>query len=157
MKTKRSISRKTKKLPLSPRPLGKLIYQSDFYKWTQLQAALLRQGKTENLDLENLIEEIESLGRSDKRALKSYLIVLLMHLLKCEFQPSKRTTSWKRSIDNSRQEIHLILDDSPSLRTEIKKLIPVAYEYAKERASTETGISREKFPDICPWKQEDLL
>ncbi len=157
IKNKKTVKARSKKMALSL-PLQPIsTYETDFYNWTKTQSELLKQGDLSHLDIENLIEEIESLGRSDKRALKSHLIILLMHLLKCEFQPSKKTVSWTRSINNSKTEIQLILDDSPSLKAELNGIIKLAYQYAKEKASDETGIAVSKFPKECPWKKEELI
>ncbi|MBA3603112.1 MAG: DUF29 domain-containing protein [Parachlamydiaceae bacterium] len=98
------------------------LYEKDFYKWTEEQAELLKEGKYENLDIEHLREEIESLGKSDKRALKSYLIIILQHLLKINYAPGwqENSNSWMTSIENSKIEIRLLLEDSPSLKKKIK-------------------------------------
>src|SRR5215831_11171986 len=93
------------------------LYDQDFYAWTQEQAALLREGAVHELDLGNLAEEIESLGKSDRRALGSHLRNLVMHLHKWQYQPDGRFTghSWESSIINARDEIAMILEDSHSL------------------------------------------
>jgi Domain of unknown function DUF29 len=135
------------------------LYDEDFYKWTKTQASLLKSKKAQlsDLDIKNLIEEIESLGISDKRSLKNHLINLLMHLLKKEYQPEKHTRSWDKSIQNARIQINLLLEDSPSLKQEIKKEYKSAYEYARKKANVETGLDIEKFPSECPWNIKDVL
>lgn len=134
-------------------------YDKDFCKWTRSQARLLKTGDLENLDIPNLIEEIESLGRSDRRSLKSHLIILLQHLLKKKFQPERKesTNSWNSSISNSRLEINLILDDSPSLKRELNTMLNVAYTYARKKAALETGIKESKLPETCPWTFDDAM
>src|SRR5262245_42581512 len=94
------------------------LYDQDFYTWTQEQAALLREGAVQELDLMHLAEEIESLGKSDRRALGSHLRNLVLHLLKWQYQPRGRETgqSWRSSIRNARAEITTLLEDSPSLQ-----------------------------------------
>jgi hypothetical protein len=91
-------------------------YEKDFYAWTQEQANLIRQGKFNEIDTLHIIDEIESMGRSEKRALKSRLAVLLMHLLKWQYQPTFRGVSWTITIRNQRWEIAELLEDNPSLQ-----------------------------------------
>src|SRR4029078_2627774 len=99
----------------------KLEYDRDFFKWTKTQSSLLKKGHLEELDASNFIEEIESLGRNDKRSLRSYMIVLLLHLLKLEYQSEKQqdSNSWKTSIFNATRDIKFLIEDSPSLRNEL--------------------------------------
>lgn len=134
-------------------------YEKDFYKWLFDQAKLLKKKAFDKIDLENIIEEIESLGRSDKRALRSHLRILLMHMIKMEYQPHGmgNSLSWKKSISNARHEIKMLTDDSPSLKKMIVQFIPEAYEFAKDDASLETGIPVEVFPKECPWKISEIL
>src|SRR5262252_9818951 len=100
-------------------------YDEDFYTWTQEQAALLREGAVQELDLANLAEEIESLGKSDRRALGSHLRNLMLHLLKWQYQPSGRQTghSWRASIRNARLEIAVLLEDSHTYEREVPQLL----------------------------------
>lgn len=93
-------------------------YETDFYQWTQQQAALMRQGEFNrvDLDIENIAEEIESMGRRDRYALRSYLHSILMHLLKWQPQPERRGTSWRLSIKNGRHQVDILMEDSPSLQ-----------------------------------------
>ncbi len=101
------------------------LYEQDFYAWTQEQAALLREGALHDLDVTHLAEEMESLGKSDRRALGSHLRNLVLHLLKWHGQPTGRDTghSWRSSIRNARAEIAVLLEDSPSLRREVSGLL----------------------------------
>jgi hypothetical protein len=132
-------------------------YEKDFYKWAKIQANLLKKGDFEKLDLNNVIEEIEALGRSERRELKSRMIVLLMHLLKREYQPNKRTQSWDKTIRNERTEISIVLDDSPSLRREMKKVMEEAYSYAVSKAAEETKLPEKTFPKECPWDLKAVM
>ncbi|WP_236786850.1 DUF29 domain-containing protein [Allochromatium tepidum] len=132
-------------------------YNEDFFLWTQQQAALLRQGQWSTLDAANLAEEIESMGKSDRRSLASHLITLLLHRLKWDYQPTRRGTSWRLSIRNARREIGLILDDSPSLRRQLPDLIETAYATARRDAAEETGLPLATFPECCPFAIERLL
>ncbi len=135
------------------------LYEQDFYQWTQEQAALLRKGAWHALDVTNLVEEVESLGISQKHALGSHLKNLVMHLLKWRYQPSGRQTghSWRSSIDNARDEIAMILEDSPSLRREVPGLLARRYSTACRLAHDETGLPLATFPETCPWTVAQIL
>jgi hypothetical protein len=134
-------------------------YDEDFYAWTQEQAALLREGAVLELDLTNLAEEIESLGKSDRRALASHLRTLVMHLLKWQYQPGGRLTghSWASSIQNARDEIAMILEDSHSLVPTVPALLARRYPLARQHAATETRLPLAIFPPACPWTPEQVL
>jgi hypothetical protein len=106
------------------------LYEQDFYLWTQITAKQLKENKFNEIDIKNLIEEIESIGRSEKRELKSRLIVLLMHLLKWHYQPEKRSESWRSTITEQRICIEGLLEDSPSL----KPLLPEVFEDCYQKA-----------------------
>jgi len=132
-------------------------YEKDFFKWTKQQANYLEKKLFKNLDLQNLIEEIESLGKSEKRELRNYMVNLLMHKLKKEYQPSKYTKSWDNTISNCLTAIDLIIEDSPSLKSKVPEIFSTSYEYAKQKAVNETGLDEEVFPEECPWKIEEVL
>jgi hypothetical protein len=134
-------------------------YDQDFYAWTQEQAALLREGALDDLDVTHLAEEIESLGKSDRRALGSHLRNLVLHLLQWHWQPTGRDPghSWRSSIRNARAEIAVLLEDSPSLRREVAGLLGRWYPLAREDASDETGLPLTTFPEACPWTSEQVL
>jgi hypothetical protein len=131
-------------------------YDHDFYAWTQAQAAALRAKSWDQLDLDNLAEEIESLGKSDRRAVQSHLKVLLQHLLKRAYQ-SPTHVSWRASIREARRQIGLILDDSPSLRLQATSFVVRAYLHACQDAADETSLPLETFPEVCPWSLERVL
>ena len=135
------------------------LYDQDFYAWTQEQAALLREGAVHELDLTNLAEEIESLGKSDRRALGSHLRNLVLHLLKWQYQPSGRLTghSWQSSIRNARAEIAVLLEDSHSLQQECAELLVRWYPLARLDAADETRLPLDTFPATCPWTPEQVL
>ena len=124
------------------RAVPEASYEHDFYAWSFAQARALRARRPEQLDWENLAEEIESLGRSDRRQVRSRLTVILMHLLKWQYQPKKRSTSWKVSIMAQRDEIESVLADSPSLRRRLPELLTEAYESARELAIFEMGLNK---------------
>jgi hypothetical protein len=135
------------------------LYEQDFYRWTREQAALLEARQFDALDMANLVEEITSLGISQKHALGSHLKNLVMHLLKWHYQPSGRQTghSWRSSIYNARDDIAVILEDSPSLRREVPGLLTRRYPAARMLAYDETGLPLATFPQECPWTAEQLL
>lgn len=132
-------------------PSHKDAYEKDFYKWTRTQANLLKKEEFDKLDIQHLMVEIESLGNSEKRALESYLIILLMHLLKIEFQPTNHSKSWDLSVKNSRFRIARILQQNPSLKTKLPVLFKDAYYSARLEAAQETGLDENLFPEECPW------
>jgi len=133
-------------------------YETDFYQWTQQQAALLRQGEFNrvDLDLENIAEEIESMGRGQTHSLSSYLQNVLMHLLKWRYQPEQRGTSWRLSIDNGRYQIQRLLKDSPSLKPKVATIIIDEYRQARKIAALETGLPLTTFPENCPFTVEQI-
>ena len=131
-------------------------YNTDFYGWTQEQAALLRAGRLTDLDIENLIEEVETMGRSEKRELASRLTVLLVHLLKWRYQAFRRGTSWELTIKNQRIDLHDVIVDNPSLRPQLAAIIEMAYQKARLIAAKETKITLSVFPEQCPWGYEQM-
>lgn len=132
------------------------IYHTDFYQWTQQQAELLRQGALSTLDIENLAEEVESMGKRDRRAIGSYLRNVMMHLLKWQYQPQRRGTSWQGSINSGRDEIDVLLNESPSLNAQMSTLITDEYRRARKQASLETGLPLAIFPEQCPFTVEQI-
>ena len=126
-------------------------YETDFYGWTLEQAELLRSGRLSELDLANLTEEMENMGRSEKRELESRLTVLLHHLLKWQFQPALRGPSWRLTIEEQRKMLAQHLRDNPSLKSRLDQALADAYGTARIRAERETGLPRETFPATCPW------
>lgn len=132
-------------------------YEKDFYAWTQEQANLIRQGKFNEIDTLHIIDEIESMGRSEKRALKSRLAVLLMHLLKWQYQPTFRGVSWTITIRNQRWEIAELLEDNPSLQHWVTDTMLDAYKQARLNAQTETALRLDAFPEECPWTVEQVI
>jgi hypothetical protein len=134
-----------------------MLYETDFNLWIEETVNQLKRGNLQALDLENLIEEIESMGSNNKREIKSRLIVLLMHLLKCKYQPNKQTKSWIATINTQRNEIDLVLEDSPSLRSHLTASIANCYKKARLDAATETNLPLKTFPEECPFTQEQIL
>jgi len=133
------------------------LYERDFYAWANEQAALLRAGKLAAADTEHIAEEIESMGRGEKRELVSRLTVLLLHLLKWQFQPTHRGTSWEVSIANSRDQFADHLADNPSLKARLPEATESAYRYARREASAETGLRATAFPASCPYSFGQMM
>jgi hypothetical protein len=132
-------------------------YHEVFYRWTQRQAALIRAGQFELVDQEHVAEEIESLGISDRRQLRNRLEVLMMYLLKWQFQPMHRSRSWQHTIRTQRKRIERLLDESPSLRRELAELSREQYAAAREAASAETGFALRTFAKSLPYAPEQIL
>jgi len=133
------------------------LYETDFYGWIQRQAQTLRAGNLAALDVENLIEEIESMGRSEKRELESRLEVLLMHLLKWQYQPERRGKSWQLTIEGQRDRLAGHLRENPSLQDKLPACVQEAYRHAKREAIKETGLPAATFPSECPWTFEQAM
>ncbi len=133
------------------------LYEQDFYAWANEQARLLRAGKLSEADIAHIAEEIESMGKSEKRELVSRLTVLLLHLLKWQFQPNRQSISWKLSIMNARDDITDHLTDNPSLRAQLDAVIAAAYHRAQKQAPLETGLPGKSFPNLCPWSFERIM
>ena len=132
-------------------------YDTDFYTWTQTQADLLKTRQFADIDLENIIEEIESMGRSEKRELESRLTVLLQHLLKWQYQPMRRGKSWELTIKGQRLRFLKVLRDNPSLKSKLDGCLLDAYQDAIVEAAKETGFDEETFPAVCPWGWDDIV
>ena len=134
-----------------------ISYEKDFYSWTHEQAELLRTGQFNRLDIPNLIEEIETMGRSEKRELESRLTVLLLHLLKWKYQEVRRGRSWQLSIDEQRIQFEETLNENPGLKPQLDQILTKAYRLAVIQASRETKISKNVFPESCPWTLTQLI
>ncbi len=133
------------------------LYETDFVQWADTQAQLLRAEEFEKVDWTNLIEEIEDLSATQRRELRSRLVILLMHLLKWEFQPSHRSRSWKVTIVNQRVDIDAILDESPSLRHALLKAAADAYPRAILKAEAETNLPASTFPKELPYSLDQII
>ncbi len=138
-------------------PRNAVDYEEDFYAWTVEQARLLRSGELSTVDAVNLAEEVESMGRSDRRAIESRLTVLLAHLLKWQMQPGSRSTSWSGTIREQRRQIERLLRDSPSLRPGVAAALSGAYSDARDDAVEETGLPEAEFPAECPFTADEVL
>ena len=133
------------------------LYEVDFYAWTQEQSALLSRGQWESLDRENLVEEIESLGKQQKQELRNRLGVLIGHLLKWEFQPELRGKSWRATIREQRDRITLHLKDNPSLKFYLDEAVIDAYRLALSLVVRETPLDYPDLPSDCPYAIGQIL
>jgi hypothetical protein len=133
------------------------LYEIDFYAWTIQQAKFLQEEKWSCLDIPNLVEEIESLGRQERRELKNRLGILLGHLLKWEFQPESRARSWLATIREQRFQVLQLLSESPSLQPYLPEALEKAYQSALNLAVRETSLSYKVFPQECPYSSEQVL
>ncbi|MEM1168074.1 MAG: DUF29 domain-containing protein [Cyanobacteria bacterium P01_H01_bin.35] len=140
-----------------PDTISDNLYEQDFLLWLETTANLLKSGKFTEIDIPNLIEEIESIGRSEKRELKNRLIILLMHLLKWKYQPGKRTESWKNTIIEQRISLELLLEDSPSLKPLLPEIFDKSYQKSRLKAANETGIKIDVFPEQSPFTFAESL
>ena len=134
-----------------------LLHDLDFYAWTQQQIDLLKSGNLVDIDVKHLIEEIESMGASERRELINRLAVLLAHLLKWQYQPSFRGRSRQLTIKEQRRQLQRLLKDNPSLHARLEEFISDAYEDSVLLAAKETGLEESAFPSQCPYAQDDLL
>ena len=132
-------------------------YETDFYAWTQDQAARLRELRPNSLDWENVAEEIDSVGRSERHQLRNRLRVVLMHLLKWHFQPAKRKYGWRVTINYQRSMVRSILKDSPSLRRFPGDVLEDCYKEARLKAIEETDLAPDIFPTSCPYSLAETL
>ena len=133
------------------------LYETDFYAWTQQQSELLKKQAWEHVDIANLIEEIESLWRQERRELRNRLEVLLAHLLKWQYQPDRRGKSWFSTIREQRRKVNKVLQENPSLKPYFSEGIAEAYESAKDLAVRETNLDYENFPETCLYTTEQIL
>jgi len=140
-------------------PTNAELYEHDFFQWTQTTAALIRASKWQDVDVDAIAEELDSLGKRDQRELENRLEVLLRHLLKWRYQPARRARnrSWQSTIQEQRRRLARLLVQSPSLRPALTEALPEEYHHAGQRASYETRLPEETFPPTCPWAAEQVL
>lgn len=133
------------------------LYDCDFYAWTQEQAALLRSGQWDQLDIPNLVEEIETLGRQERRELVNRLGILVGHLLKWQFQPQQRSKSRIATIIEQRQEIQELIADNPSLKSYLVEAMNKAYQKSVLLVVKETPLSLDDLPAHCPYTLDQVM
>lgn len=131
---------------------AKFLYKSDFYRWTVDQVENLRLGKLDGLDLENLAEEIESLGNQQRSELENRLAVLLGHLLKWDLQPDLRGKSWRSTIREQRRQIKKLISKNPSLKSYLDEAILEGYESALDLVVRETPLDYKDLPQVFPYE-----
>lgn len=137
--------------------MNQSLYNTDFYGWVNRQTELLRAGNLVAIDIENIVEEIEDMGKSLKRELESRLKILFVHLLKWQYQPSHRGNRWRYSIEEQRAELEDHMKDNPSLSSKLPEALERGYRYAINGAAKETGLSKDTFPAECPWSFEQIM
>lgn len=133
------------------------LYEKDLYAWTQEQTELLRNYQWSQLDLPNLIEEIESLGKQQRQELRNRLSVLIAHLLKWEYQPQRRSRSWLATIRVHRRDILRLLEDNPSLKSCLEDILLEAFENSRDLAMGETDLPEQIFPVACPYSSTEIF
>ena len=134
-----------------------ILYSQDFYAWIYHNIELLRQNKFAEIDVETLIEELESMARGDRNELESRLTILIAHLLKWQYQPAHRSSSWHSSIVEQRFRITKQLRKAPSLKSYFSEALQEAYPDAIKIAVKETGLPQTIFPESCPYSMAQLL
>lgn len=142
--------------PNGPASESRSLYDRDLYTWSQEQARLIRAGRLGAIDRDNVAEEIESLGREQFNKLESAYRVLLLHMLKWDFQPERRSRSWTLSIATQRLEIDDLLADNPGLEPRVAEAIARAYRKARLEAAKETGLDLTRFPEACSYGQAEI-
>ncbi|MGB5594823.1 MAG: DUF29 domain-containing protein [Crocosphaera sp.] len=147
----------TTKLSKTSEFIESTLYEKDYYLWLENTVNLLREENLTKLDIPHLIEEIEDMGRSEKRSLYSNLKILLMHLLKYRYQPEKPSNSWRYTIEEHRQRIAQALSDSPSLNNYLLEIFEKCYQDAKKLAAKETGLAIDAFPKKSPFTTNETL
>lgn len=132
-------------------------YDADFHQWIEEQTAALKAGRFDRLDVTHLIEELDSMSARERRELINRLSVLLAHLLKWQYQPERRCTSWRATINEQRRQLALLLEDSPSLARRLPEFLERAYRNAARAALDETGFLESPFPGSCAYGIEQIL
>jgi Domain of unknown function DUF29 len=130
---------------------AQILYETDYLQWLETTVDRLRNQNYAAVDWENLIEEIEDMGRSERRRLESNLIIVLLHLLKWQYQPTHRSGSWESSIIEHRRRIRKAIKESPSLQPYLKTILEECYTEAVKQARAETSLPVTIFPAECPY------
>ena len=130
----------------------------DYAAWIGHQVDALKQGRFDELDIEELAGEVDSLGKRDFKELRSALRVIILHMLKWDYQPERRDVSWRKSINAARRRVWGELESSPSFRSRIEEAISFAFPHAREQAWEETGVHKlQSEPQSCPYSFDDLM
>lgn len=136
---------------------SKPLYNTDYVRWVETTLEQLRSRDYNNVDWDNLLDEIEDMSRREHQSLKSNLVVILLHLLKWQFQPNYRTGSWAGSMTEHRRRVLESLEESPSLKPYLESVLAKCYQSARKQAHQETGLPLEMFPSVCQYKVEEIL
>ena len=139
------------------KPEARSDYDQDFNQWLEKNVALLKAGQYKELDAANIAEELESMGKRDKRQLVNRMIILLAHLIKWHYQPGAISSSWKGTIIEQRRRLLQLLSDSPSLKPLLEERLNMAWQEARKTASAETGQPMSTYPEVCPWELQTIL
>ena len=132
-------------------------HEKDFYGWAVANVALLKQGRFNEVDIENVIEEIDALGRAEENELVNRLSLIIAHLLKWQYQATLRGHSWLYTIREQRKQAKNHFEDNPSLKSKLDKVLLRAYDIAISRAATETGLEEKTFPLECPYTFDQII
>ncbi|MBD1844571.1 DUF29 domain-containing protein [Cyanobacteria bacterium FACHB-63] len=135
----------------------RLLYETDYLRWIETTVHRLRDRDYDTIDWDNLIDEIEDMGRSERHRLESNLVIVLLHLLKWQYQPGKRSGSWEASLLEHRRRIRKALQTSPSLEPYLENIVAESYSAATKQAKAETGLPLETFPTDCPYDVASIL
>ncbi len=132
-------------------------YEQDYAGWAEDTAKAIEEGRWSEIDRAALTDEVLDLGKSDRRAIVSMFEVLLVHLLKCRYQPDKKTRSWENSIAIQRLHLAERFEESPSLRVQAAALMATAYKAARFEAANDSGLDVAVFPEACEWRIAEVL
>lgn len=147
----------TSRVPISSIPPSNVLYQQDYYIWLERTAETLRSGNLTELDRLNLAEEIEDMGKREKRSVESNLEIVLMHLLKYKYQPEQRSKSWRFTLLEHRDRLEKAFRDSPSLKGYFLEIFADCYHRARQKAAVETDLDIGTFPMTSPFTPEETL
>jgi Domain of unknown function DUF29 len=132
-------------------------YDRDLTLWAKDTAQLLRERRWDAIDWEHLIEEVEDLGKSERSAIASQMERIMVHLLKWQYHPQRRSDSWLDSINDGRSQIRRKIEDSPSLQSHPEQVLEKEYLRARREAARQTGLEISVFPELCPFVIEQVI
>ena len=142
--------------PVAAKPVNYPAYDEDGYGWAMAQAAIIRAGRLDSIDWENVAEEIESMGKQERSEYISHMIRVMHHLIKWDAQPERRGMSWWLSIMNGRTDSERVLNDNPSLKPLLEEMHAEALKYARRKAVTETGLDHKLIEAIAVSREDAL-
>jgi hypothetical protein len=132
-------------------------YEEDFAAWLQAQADLLRERRFDELDIPNLVEEVESVGRSEFRALMSAVELIIFHMMKWDYQVERQGRSWRDTINTQRQAVTKLLEDNPSFKSRLEEAVSRSYPGIPEKVDQETGVPAHRLPGTCPYSWDEIM